>query len=542
MGQETQSRAGVPNLLETCGHGGENVPDERTESNQGVAALFHFDQHRGANAQSNGGEKLIRDSEQGPQTIDAAQRIQHALEQKISPERDHQYARQNNAGVPACFGYGLPEVTYQILQHETPDTGAGIENGEDEKGFEHDGEVIPNTHHRGAAERSGEDLGHADRERGRAAGTVEKRHFADPGGQSGHVLGCDREAPPRNGGGGLLRQSADDAGGAIHRKVDAGLENARGDHSHHGNEAFHQHAAVAHQACLAFLTEHFGRGSRGDERMKARKRAAGNGDETEGEDLAGKNGTGAIHEARKRRHEHGGPNRQDSHGESKDGAKLHECTEGAARSEQQPDGRDGGDEAIDYQHPGKPDGAVREMRGEARRLRDVASTEHRRHYQNKSEDGGFGGPAGPQKTHIDSHQDGDGNGHGDGEKPPGTALQRIYNHQARYRDDDGDDGKHTDERGKAGKAADLFLGHLADGFAVATNRTKEDHEILHGTRQDGANDDPQGAGKIAELRRQDGPDQRAGTGDGREMMTKDNPFIGGNEVAAIFETLGWSGA
>ena len=268
MGQEAQSRDGTPNLLETGGHGGTDVPDEWGEGNQGVTALFHFDQDGGADAQGDGGEKLIGNSEQRPKTIDSAQGIQHTLEQKVSPERDDQRACQKNARIPTHLAQWLPELPEQILQHKAPDASAGVENGENEKSLEHDGEVIPNAHHRGAAKRAGKDMGHADRQRWSAAGTVEKSHLADSGRQVGHILSRDREAPTRNGSHRLLRQGADYTRGAIHGKVNARLENAGGDHGHHGHEAFHEHAAVTNQPSLAFLTEHFRSCARGDERVK----------------------------------------------------------------------------------------------------------------------------------------------------------------------------------------------------------------------------------------------------------------------------------
>ena len=119
------------------------------------------------------------------------------------------------------------------------------------------------------------------------------------------------------------------------------------------------------------------------------------------------------------------------------------------------------------------------MRRKAWRFADVASAQHRSHNQDKSEDRRFGGSAWPEKPHVDSHQECYGNGHGDGEKAPRAALEGIHDHQADNGDDNGDDGKHPDEGGKTGNATDLFLGHLADGFAVAPNRTKQDHKILH---------------------------------------------------------------
>ncbi len=48
-----------------------------------------------------------------------------------------------------------------------------------------------------AAAGAGEDVGHAQRQRGRAAGAVEERLLADLARQRGHVGGGDREAPAR---------------------------------------------------------------------------------------------------------------------------------------------------------------------------------------------------------------------------------------------------------------------------------------------------------------------------------------------------------
>ena len=52
-------------------------------------------------------------------------------------------------------------VPQQILQHEASHPRTRVDNGQDEQGFEHDGEVIPEADKRFAAARSGENVGHA---------------------------------------------------------------------------------------------------------------------------------------------------------------------------------------------------------------------------------------------------------------------------------------------------------------------------------------------------------------------------------------------
>ena len=72
----------------------------------------------------------------------------------------------------------------------------------------------------------------------------------------------------------------------------------------------------------------------------------------------------------------------------------------------------------------------------------------------------------------------------------------------------------------AGDRTDLLARHLAERLAVAADRGGEDHEVLHGAAECDADDDPDDAGQVAELRREGRPDQRSGAGDGREMVPK----------------------
>ena len=57
-----------------------------------------------------------------------------------------------------------------------------------------------------------------------------------------------------------------------------------------------------------------------------------------------------------------------------------------------------------------------------------------------------------------------------------------------------------------------------------------------------AGDNPERAGEIAKLGGEHGADQRSGAGDGGEVVSEDDPLIGGNEVAAVVETFGGSSA
>ena len=62
---------------------------------------------------------------------------------------------------------------------------------------------------------------------------------------------------------------------------------------------------------------------------------------------------------------------------------------------------------------------------------------------------------------------------------------------------------------------------------------------MHGAREADAGDQPDEAGRIAELRREHRTDQRAGAGDGGEVMAEQHPAGGGIVVAPSYFV--WAG-
>ena len=59
---------------------------------------------------------------------------------------------------------------------------------------------------------------------------------------------------------------------------------------------------------------------------------------------------------------------------------------------------------------------------------------------------------------------------------------------------------------------------------------------MDGPEKNRADDDPKEDGKPAEPKRsQDRPDNRAGRGDGGEMLAQKKTFFGGNEVHAVID-------
>ena len=65
----------------------------------------------------------------------------------------------------------------------------------------------------------------------------------------------------------------------------------------------------------------------------------------------------------------------------------------------------------------------------------------------------------------------------------------------------------------------------------------KDHEILHTAGEHGTSQYPECSGQIAKLRRQNRTNQWARSGDGCEVVAKDYPLVGDEEIATILQSL-----
>ena len=97
---------------------------------------------------------------------------------------------------------------------------------------------------------------------------------------------------------GVQPELGEDRGRGVDGEVIAGIHGAGGDQRQHGDDAFAHHCAVADEAGVGFLPQHLRRGARGDQRVEAGDRAAGNGHEQEREELAADDGAAAVNELR----------------------------------------------------------------------------------------------------------------------------------------------------------------------------------------------------------------------------------------------------
>ena len=85
---------------------------------------------------------------------------------------------------------------------------------------------------------------------------------------------------------------------------------------------------------------------------------------------------------------------------------------------------------------------------------------------------------------------------------------------------------------------DLGPGQPGEALAPPADRRGQDHHVLHRARQADAHHQPDQAGQVAELDRQDRPDQRPRPRDRREVVPEEDPAIRRVEVLAVVELVG----
>jgi hypothetical protein len=75
---------------------------------------------------------------------------------------------------------------------------------------------------------------------------------------------------------------------------------------------------------------------------------------------------------------------------------------------------------------------------------------------------------------------------------------------------------------------------LGERSSAASHRRDEDDEVVNGAAEDDAEQDPDVSGQESELGREDGADEGAGSGDGGEVMSEEDPLLVGVEVRPSF--------
>ena len=126
----------------------------------------------------------------------------------------------------------------------------------------------------------------------------------------------------------------------------------------------------------------------------------------------------------------------------------------------------------------------------------------------------------------------------DREGAPRAVGQRLDDDQRQHGEQDHHDHEGAEQRDHAGDQAELGADQLAERAAVAAHRDEQDHEVLHRAGEDHAGQDPEQARQVAHLRGEHGADQRAGAGDGREMVAEQHVAVGRDVVEPVVVAIG----
>ncbi|MNQ40565.1 hypothetical protein D3C85_542230 [compost metagenome] len=279
--------------------------------------------------------------------------------------------------------------------------------------------------------------------------------------------------------------------------------------------------------------EQLGRGAGSNQRVETGDRATGDGDEQEREQTALPNRTGAVDELGQGRHSQLGHGHQDADGQGDDGADFQEGGEIVTGCQDQPHRQYRRDKTVTDQHPGDLDTGKGKGLGPHRIRGNLPAEPDRAQQQQHADHRDFTNATRADVAHVDAHEHRDRDGRHHRENAPRAFGQGLHHDQRQHREDDDHDQEAAEQRDGAGDAAHFLTDHVAQGTTVAAGGHEQDHEVLHRTGQHHAGDQPQRAGQVAHLRRQHRADQRTCTGNGREVVTEQDMFVGRHVVQTI---------
>ena len=536
-------RVAREDLLVARDHRHEQVPHERDARDPRPLRLAVADDDDRHDRQRDGGEQLVGDAEQREQRVDATQRVGDAHEQDRTPCGDDDERRDPRTDAPGRVTEAVQpgHVAERLRQHETCDARAGVDRRQDEQRLEHDREVVPELLHRIAWDDAAEHVRHAERERRGATGARHDRSLADVLRGLGDLGRGDRitaqayRVHPRRG---LLGRPTRHAGGGVDDEVQVLVDDGRRDERHDGDERLDEHRAVPDESRLALLLDELRRRARRDERVEAGQRAARDRDEQEREQRTREDGTVAVLAERRDRGDVDRRTRDDdAEREQDDRADLHERRQIVTRREQQPDRQDGRGEPVDDEAPGERRRRQREHVLAPGRLGDPAAGDDREQQEHDADERHLGDRPRTQEAQVAAHEQGDRDRHRDREHTPRRLGERVDDDEAEHRDEDDHDRHDGEHRRPTTDGAERVARHLADAAAATARRDGEHHVVLHGAREDDAEDDPHRARQVTHLRGEHGADEGAGAGDGGEVVAEQDATVRRHVVLAVLELL-----
>ncbi len=195
--------------------------------------------------------------------------------------------------------------------------------------------------------------------------------------------------------------------------------------------------------------------------METRDGAAGNSHEEKWEQLPFDDRSAAVNERREVRKLDVGMDHEDADDQDGNRAQLDVGREIVARLQHQPDGKNRSDQAVDGHENGDLMGAKSEGRRRSA-LRYPVSGDYAADQKHHAKDTGAGDRnlSGMALEHPQPHDDGDGNGHADGENAPGAIGKRIDHHDTEAGERGQKNKEHGDHRHQTGKGTDFGAGNI----------------------------------------------------------------------------------
>ena len=244
-------------------------------------------------------------------------------------------------------------------------------------------------------------------------------------------------------------------------KVVARIQRARRNQSQHTYQRLGDHGAVSDEASVCFLVQHLGRGAGSHQRVKARDRTARDGHKKERVEISLDDRSAAMNELREVWKFDVGMNHEDADDQHGDRAQLDVGREIVARFQYQPDGKNRRHQPVDGHK-------VRDLvRSKGKRsgksgLSDPVPGDHAADQKDDAKNAGAGDGYLPGMAfeHPPSHDDGNGDGHADGEDAPGTIRQRVDHYDAEAGERDQQNKEDGDHRHQAGEGTDLSAGNI----------------------------------------------------------------------------------
>src|SRR5690606_22579143 len=159
---------------------------------------------------------------------------------------------------------------------------------------------------------------------------------------------------------------------------------------------------------------------------------------------------------------------QDCQRQTQDGTNFEEGGQVVTRGQQQPYRQYGRNKAVSHQPQGQLLTVQVEQFTPVRMCCNVLTVNQCCHQHDKANNRDFAYTARTQNTQINTHEQGDRDGHRQGEHTPRAANQRFNHDHAQYGEQNDQNGKDTDQTDDTGNRSHFPADHLTKGSTTTS--------------------------------------------------------------------------